>query len=189
MVATTRMRPSHRAAERWPALRRRTRERRTVARSAFYLRPELAQRQLQPAAEVDALGATVGHAVLAVHLARQVDVFEPGLEVGCPEVDGDDHLAGGVAGSPQVVILVAADRLRQSVAWAKVIDRASRAIVAAPDGRARAVNRRQTVIHAPPRQPAGPRRACRRRSAGHRPWGASRAALPECRAAAGTQAA
>src|SRR5262249_45007259 len=97
---------------RYRSARGRSRERRAIAGPAFRLRPEVAQRNLQAAAEVDLLQAAVGHAKLAADLADELDAVAPGRQIGFGEVDGDDQPAVAVAGSPEVIVLVAADRLR-----------------------------------------------------------------------------
>src|SRR4030095_7867112 len=117
-------------------------------RPTFHQRPELGERTFEAATDEDALQLAVGHAVLARHLSGLLDAVEPGAQIAFAETDRQHHRAAAVAGSPQVVVLYAADRLRQPVAPAKVVDRAGNAVVSAPTRDPLLLVRRESAIDA-----------------------------------------
>src|SRR6185295_12448418 len=91
-------------------------------------RPEVRDVSLEPMADVDVQMALVGHAVSAFVDRAEADVFEQ-LAQGRLVVSDDDHAAAvGVAGSPEVVVVVAGDRIGQTVAVTEDFDRSRLAV-------------------------------------------------------------
>src|SRR5919202_3233672 len=75
----------------------------------------------------------VGHAVLAVARIYLLDIIEYRFKTTKGNTDGDNHFAGTVIGSPDIVVVVPADGLRKVVPWPEEIDGASLSVVAGED--------------------------------------------------------
>src|SRR5262245_13405158 len=102
------------------------------------LRPQLGQRRLQAAADVDR-PVLLGHAPRMEVASRLLDRRAALLEPLARALQHDHHLTGRALGSPEEVRLVPADRARQAVARAPEVDRPGLAVVAGEDGGLRAL--------------------------------------------------
>src|ERR1051326_4638308 len=107
----------------------------TSARSAPVLdaRPELLPGSLH-AATVKHVEMLVGHGVGMRHIAHLFDVIEDALQNFLAIVEHDGAFAGVVARTPQVIVLMRADRLGQAILGTEEVDRAGLAVVLAEDG-------------------------------------------------------
>src|SRR5215217_6028589 len=97
------------------------------------LRPYLLERRFRVSSHIYWKVIFVRHAVLAVARIYLLDVIEHRFETAKGNTDGDNHLAGTIPGSPDVVVVVSADGLRKVVLRAEEIDGPSLAVVAGED--------------------------------------------------------
>src|SRR5262249_39215292 len=89
----------------------------------------------------------VRHRVWVVHARDLLHAYKQLLEALLAIVHDDHTFAGVIARSPEKIVLVTADRPRQSIFRPEVIDRAGYAIVGGKDRRLRSNIRRQTVVN------------------------------------------
>src|ERR687893_1027512 len=126
------------------------------------LRPYLLEGGLRASHDVYREIVLVRHAVLAINGIRLLDVLEHPFKTVKGNTDGDNHPAGTVPGSPDVVVVVSADGLREVVSWAEEIDSPSLSVVAGVDAAFRLLFRRKIAIdtgygryHCLPAEPVG----------------------------------
>src|SRR5215204_7020678 len=97
------------------------------------LRPYLLERRLRVSSHIYWKVIFVGHTVLAVTRIYLLDIIKRHFETTKGNTDGDNHFAGTVIGSPDIVVVVPADGLRKVVLRAEEIDGASLSVVAGED--------------------------------------------------------
>jgi hypothetical protein len=126
------------------------------------LRPYLLERCLRVSSYIYWKVVFVGHAVIAVVRIHLLDVIEYRFETAKGNTDGDNHLAGTIPGSPDVVVVVSADGLRKVVLRAEEIDGPSLSVVAGEDAAFGPLFRRKIVVdtgygryHCLPTEPVG----------------------------------
>src|SRR5215207_2915986 len=110
------------------------------------LRPYLLERRLRVSSHIYWKGIFVGHAVLAVARIYLLYVLEQRFETAKGNTDGDNHLAGTLPGSPDIVVVVPADGLGKVVLRAEEIDSPGLSVVAGEDAAFRLLFRRKILV-------------------------------------------
>src|SRR5918997_142237 len=126
------------------------------------LRPYLLERRLRVSSHIYWKVVFVGHAVFAVVRIHLLDVIEHHFETAKGNTDGDNHPAGTIPGSPDIVVVVPADGLGKVVLRAEEIDGPSLSVVAGDDAAFGPLFRRRIMVdigygrsHCLPAEPVG----------------------------------
>src|SRR5215207_8198977 len=126
------------------------------------LRPYLLESRLRVSSHIYWKVIFVGHAVLAVARIYLLDIIEHCFETAKGNTNGDNHLAGTVPGSPDIVVVVPANGLRKVVLRAEEINGPSLSVVAGEDAAFGPLFRRKIVVdtsdgryHCLPAEPVG----------------------------------
>src|SRR5829696_8168758 len=126
------------------------------------VRPRLFERQLRVSTDVDRQVVLVGHAVAAPHRTGPFDAAEHALEAFPRNAHGHNGFSAAAPRSPQVVAVVAAYGLRQTVLRAKEVYGSGLAVVAGEHASLGTFLRREPVVdagdgfgHVLPAEPVG----------------------------------
>src|SRR5215470_7252135 len=106
----------------------------TTLAEPFELRPESVEPLFWTAAAENGEPGLLRQSVPRPDRSGRRDLAEQVAQNGLRKADGDDHLARGLAGPPESVLVVTADGPRQSVARAEVVNGTGLAVIVGKDG-------------------------------------------------------